>query len=45
MADFIEFIAKDMPNMQTDLRGGLMWLDHTSNTAFENVFKKLTEEQ
>ena len=28
---FIEFMAKDFPSIQTQMRGGLMWLDnHTS---------------
>ena len=37
--DFIEFMAKDIPEMQTTLRGGLMWLDHKSNTSFGKEFK------
>lgn len=41
---FIEFIAKDEPSIQTDLRGGLMWLDHKSNTDFGSEFKSLEEE-
>ncbi|WP_422350918.1 gluconate 2-dehydrogenase subunit 3 family protein [Flagellimonas sp.] len=36
--DFIEFMAKDIPEMQITLRGGLMWLDHRcqvdNNTTF-----------
>ncbi len=36
--DFIEFIVKDMPPHQLPLRGGLMWLDHESNTRFEQTF-------
>ncbi len=42
---FIEFMAKDIPEMQVDLRGGLMWLDHKSNTEFNTEFKSATEEQ
>lgn len=42
---FIEFMAKDLPQMQVDLRGGLMWLDHKSNTEFGTEFKSATEEQ
>lgn len=43
--EFIEFIAKDIPELQTLLRGGLMWLDHKSNTAFELEFKSAAEDQ
>ena len=43
--DFIEFMAKDIPEMQTNLRGGLMWLDHKSNTEFNMEFKAAAEEQ
>lgn len=43
--DFIEFMAKDVPELQTDLRGGLMWLDHKSNTDFGTEFKSASEEQ
>ncbi len=37
--DFIEFMAKDIPELQTTLRGGLMWLDHKSNTDYGTEFK------
>lgn len=39
---FIEFIAKDFPEMQNTLLGGLMWLDHTCNTMFGVEFKAAT---
>lgn len=42
---FIEFMAKDIPEMQTLLRGGLMWLDHKSNSEFGKEFKSVTEDQ
>jgi len=42
---FIEFMAKDIPELQTLLRGGLMWLDHKSNTAFELEFKSAAGDQ
>ncbi|MEW2921772.1 gluconate 2-dehydrogenase subunit 3 family protein [Muricauda sp. ANG21] len=45
VVSFIEFMAKDIPEMQTDLRGGLMWLDHKSNTEFEVEFKSAAEAQ
>ncbi|MEM9000125.1 MAG: gluconate 2-dehydrogenase subunit 3 family protein [Bacteroidota bacterium] len=41
--DFIEFMAKDHPPLQTDLRGGLMWLDHKCNTDFGVEFKTALE--
>ncbi len=39
---FIEFIAKDMPNYQTPLRGGLMWLDNQSTKRFGKQFAACT---
>lgn len=42
---FIEFMAKDIPEMQGILRGGLMWLDHQSNAQYQKVFAAATEEQ
>lgn len=43
--DFIEFMSKDIPEIQIQLRGGLMWLDHDSNSRFQAEFKKLDEDQ
>ncbi|WP_420601161.1 gluconate 2-dehydrogenase subunit 3 family protein [Flagellimonas sp.] len=43
--DFIEFMAKDIPELQTPLRGGFMWLDHKSNTDYNLMFKSASEEQ
>tara|TARA_R110002167_G_scaffold65757_37_gene186092 strand:+ start:316 stop:1032 length:717 start_codon:yes stop_codon:yes gene_type:complete len=43
--EFIEFMGKDVPTLQTTLLGGLMWLDHKSNTEFETEFKSATLEQ
>lgn len=43
--EFIEFMGKDMPDLQTTLLGGLMWLDHKSNTEFGTEFKSATLEQ
>ncbi len=40
--DFIEFIAKDMPQHQTPLRGGLRWLDFEANKRFKKDFVKLS---
>jgi len=44
---FIEFMGKDLPELQQVLLGGLMWLDHASNTAFGKEFKTaaLAEQQ
>ena len=42
--NFIEFMAKDVPELQTTLRGGLMWLDHESNSQFGTEFKSGIEE-
>ena len=41
--EFIEFMAKDYEPFQATLRGGLMWLDHKSNTEFGNEFKAAAE--
>ena len=43
--ELVEFMAKDIPELQTTLRGGLMWLDHKSNTEFNSEFKVTPEEQ
>ncbi|MEM9647668.1 MAG: gluconate 2-dehydrogenase subunit 3 family protein [Bacteroidota bacterium] len=43
--DFIEFMVKDLPELQTPLRGGLMWLDHTSNTQFNLSFESASDVQ
>lgn len=42
---FIEFIAKDMPQNQTPLRGGLKWLDTEANKRFKKIFTLCTKEQ
>jgi len=43
--DFIEFIAKDMPQNQVPLRGGLKWLELESNKRFKKGFTLLTKAQ
>ncbi len=43
--EFIEFMAKDLPGIQVTLRGGLMWLDHKSNTEFGIEFKSASDTQ
>lgn len=43
--DFIEFIAKDIPDHQTPLRGGLKWLDVQCMNRFGHSFPDCTKEQ
>jgi hypothetical protein len=43
--DFIEFMAKDQPYMQTPLRGGLAWLDNQSVKRFGKIFVDLQPSQ
>lgn len=38
---FIEFMAKDKPELQTPLRGGLRWIDHEANKRFNRDFINL----
>lgn len=47
VVSFIDFMARDTESeqMQTDLKGGLMWLDHKCNTENDIEFKSATEEQ
>ncbi|MFL5739539.1 MAG: gluconate 2-dehydrogenase subunit 3 family protein [Flavisolibacter sp.] len=43
--DFIEFMAKDRPELQVPLRGGLRWLDMQMLNLYENPFKDCTSSQ
>lgn len=43
--EFIEFMGKDVPELQQTLLGGLMWLDHKSNTEFGVEFKTASLDQ
>jgi gluconate 2-dehydrogenase gamma chain len=45
VADFIEFIVKDMPEHQTPLRGGLRWLDMQCLNRYTKAFKDCDEKQ
>jgi hypothetical protein len=45
VAEFIEFIVKDMPNHQTPIRGGLRWLDVHCMNRFGNAFKDCDNKQ
>ncbi len=43
--EFIEFMAKDAPQLQIPLRGGLMWLHYESNRRFERDFTEIETAQ
>lgn len=43
--DFIEFIVKDKPELQTPMRGGLRWMDMQCLKRFEKPFKDCTGKQ
>jgi gluconate 2-dehydrogenase gamma chain len=43
--DFIEFIAKDMPEHQVPMRGGLRWLDMQCLKRYEKAFKDCNHTQ
>lgn len=43
--DFIEFMAKDKPEFQVPLRGGLRWLDIQSNRRFGNSFTGISQKE
>ena len=43
--EFVEFIVKDLPYHQQPLRGGIMWLDHQTNTKHNKVFKDCSSQQ
>lgn len=43
--DFIEFIVKDKPELQTPMRGGLLWLDMQSAKRFGKAFKDSSSQQ
>lgn len=45
VADFIEFIVKDMPEHQTPMRGGLRWLDMQCLSRYEKPFKDCSSQQ
>lgn len=43
--EFLEFMAKDKPELQTPIRGGLRWLDSESIKRFNTKFKSITAAQ
>lgn len=45
VADFIEFIVKDIPSHQIPMRGGLRWLDIQCLARFDKPFKDASAAQ
>lgn len=45
VVDFIEFMAKDVPEFQIKIRGGLMWLNGQCNSKYNLAFTKCAEDQ
>ncbi|MDJ1484414.1 gluconate 2-dehydrogenase subunit 3 family protein [Cytophagaceae bacterium YF14B1] len=43
--EFIEFMAKDIPSLQTPLTGGLQWINQQSNKRFGKAFALCTAAQ
>jgi hypothetical protein len=43
--DFIEFMVKDKPELQTPMRGGLRWLDMHMIAEFDKPFKECSSDQ
>ena len=43
--DFIEFIVKDLPDHQTPIRGGLMWLDNFARKNYSKDFIDCTNDE
>jgi gluconate 2-dehydrogenase gamma chain len=43
--DFIEFMMKDMPQLQVPTRGGLMWLNSECKRRFNTIFAECSESQ
>jgi len=43
--EFMEFIMKDMPNLQIPTRGGIMWLDNESRKSFGKNFIYIRSKQ
>lgn len=43
--EFIEFTAKDQPDQQTPLRGGLRWLDMETLNRYGKAFKDCAQDQ
>ena len=43
--EFIEFMMKDVPEFQTKIRGGLMWLNSHSSQNFKRLFINISENE
>ena len=43
--EFIEFIVKDFPTLQTRMRGGLMWLKNHCNRNYGKAFVQCSEDE
>lgn len=43
--DFIEFMMKDMPQLQVPTRGGLMWTNNECNKRFDKIFTECSESE
>ena len=43
--EFIEFMVKDKPELQTPIRGGLGWIDNEAHKRFGKGFMDITPEQ
>jgi len=43
--DFIEFMAKDIPEFQVKIRGGLMWLNGQCSSKFNTIFINCSKDQ
>lgn len=45
VADFIEFIVKDEPDLQIPMQGGLRWLDMQCLNRYQKAFKDCSSQQ
>lgn len=45
LAEFIEFITKDIPEHKIPMRGGLRWLENESYKRYNKKFKDLSKEE
>ena len=43
--EFIEFMAKDFSSIQTQMRGGLMWLDNHTNKTYGKDFINCSDDE
>ncbi len=43
--EFIEFMAKDVPELQVKLRGGLAWLEYEAQSRFGKNFQEISAEE